>query len=293
MRTTSMKAFTAALAALALCACPGPSNNNPPDSGADANDIDPTDILIAVSGTAQHHPDAVKYYTANGLTLPSIAGLTLRVEEPLKAALQDPTGYFGTVTLTDAGTFRVENVSSNKVTLGIAAGIFEDPDGGVADGGTPRVIRSATSLYDVALEGRKPTKDVAGGKAYAIPTAFHDKLTSAVGTAKIKGISGFDTLLASGFLLGRVVDSAGAPVAGVKIVATKYQSQFVYPSDDLSTTQAATGASGLFIYIHNGLGVDPFNITVEGKPEYIKRNAGSAKDACLVMTVYPGTTPPP
>src|SRR6266496_1531274 len=104
---TSMKALTFAFAALALCACPGSTHHDSDDGGADANDIEPTDILISVSGTAYHHPDAVKYYAANGLTLPPLAGLTLRVEEPLKAALQDPTGYFGTLTLTDAGTFRV------------------------------------------------------------------------------------------------------------------------------------------------------------------------------------------
>jgi hypothetical protein len=305
------KTLFLALAAFALCACPTGGGGGGDDGGKDANDIDPENVEITVSGTASIHPDAVAYFNTSGQTLPGIGGLTLRVEEPLKAALQDPTGYFGTLILTDAGTFSVSKVPSRLVTLGVAAGVFDDApcgsdggtDAGTADGGTagcPRVVRAATSLYDVALEGgQKPTHDIVGGKAYAIPTAFHDKLTAAVTPAKIQSFTSNakSTLIGAGFILGRVVNAAGAPVAGavLKTSVASDQPRFLYPSTDYSTvTTTGTSANGLFLYVHNAdSNPKTFKLTVEGKPEYVQRNGGAAKDACLIMTVYPGTTPPP
>ncbi|MFZ5470106.1 MAG: carboxypeptidase regulatory-like domain-containing protein [Myxococcota bacterium] len=290
-----------------LClGCPNGSTGS--DGGESDGDIEPTDIEIDVSGTARVHPAAVDFLNTNGRAVPSIEGLTLRVEEPLKVALHDPLGEFGTVILDGGGAFRVNAVPVQLVNLGIAAGIRDETDAGVcgADAGVPdggcktvyRVVRSATVLYDVALEQKKPETDITGAVAFAIPTDFHEQLTAAVTPATILQITGANqksTLLEAGFMLGRIVDAQGNPVANAKVAPSPaaLASQFFYPTSDLSGTQGSTSANGLFVFVHTGGDVNTFRFTIEGKSEYRQRNAGAAKDACLVVTVYPGTTPPP
>lgn len=70
------------------------------------------------------------------------------------------------------------------------------------------------------------------------------------------------------------------------------RARLFYPAADFSGTGAATASHGLFVYVHNGGDVDTFQFRITGKAEYKQRNAGAAKDACLVLTVFPGTTPP-
>lgn len=280
-------------ASLLLLGCPG--GGGTVDAGPDGNDIPPEDLRITVSGTAHIHPVAASWLQSQGRPVPSLEGLTLRIEEPLKVATNDPLGIFGTVTLSDAGTFSVSNVRVELVNLGIAAGIKDD----AADGGTPRVIRAASAIYDVALEGRKPDRDISGAKAYAVPTEFHDQLTRAVTEQRIRSITAGNeqtTLIGAGFMLGRIVDDKGNPVSGAKVLANNSaaQDRIFYPTADFSSvTQNATAEHGLFLYVHNAGSVLTFKFSIDGRPEYLQRNAGAAKDACLVTTVYPGKTPPP
>ncbi len=293
--------FPAALCLFSLGAgCSG--GKAVPDAGVGdgGGDFPPEEPEITVSGVARIHPEAVKYLLAASLAPATVDGLTLRVEEPLKVALNDPQGIFGVVTLTDAGTFSVNRVPTQLINLGIAAGII-DPgcgaDGGSGDGGcSSRVIRSATVLWDVAIEGHKPETDVTDGRAYVIPTAFHDALTRTVTEANIRRITANQkgTLVEAGFILGRVVDSAGQPVAGATLapVPNSLSTQLFYPAADLSGLQASTSASGLFLFVHTGGDVKTFKFSVQGHPEYLNRTAGAAPDACLVITVYPGLTQP-
>lgn len=260
-------------------------------STKDAGDVDSgtDEVIFKVSGTAKIHPIAIDFLADAGTTA-SIVGLTLRVEEPLKVALSQPGAIFGTQILDSTGNFEATKISSLDVSLAVAAGIFDDVDGG-------RVVRSATILYDVALEAGKPTKDITG-TAFAIPTAFHDKLTSTVTAAKIHAITkdtDAGTLINAGFILGRVVDGTGKPVAGATITPSPSSLQigFFYPSADLNSLGTSTSSNGLFLYVHNGGEVNQFSFTVANQSTYKKRNAGATHDACLVVDVYPGTVAPP
>lgn len=273
----------------ALAACSGTPSTT--DAGNDAGQQPPTEI--AVSGTVVMHPDSLGLLADAGAST-SVAGLTLRVEEPFKVALNNPDGIFHTQTLDAGGEFFAPTVPTDLVTLGIAAGVRDDT-------GANRVVRSATTLYDVALmDGAKPTADVTGGKGYAVPVQLHAALNAAVGEATIRSLTGTTdagTLIAAGFLLGKVVDASGQPVAGATVEplgasATARRARLFYPTADLASTGTATSSSGLFIYVHNGGDVDTFQFRITGNTAYKQRNAGAAKDACLVLTVFPGTTPP-
>ncbi|MEW6435328.1 MAG: hypothetical protein AB1730_27860 [Myxococcota bacterium] len=277
------------LSALALAACGGSTPTT--DGGTDAGQPPPTEV--AVSGTVTMHPDSLAMLADAGAST-SVAGLTLRVEEPFKVALNNPDGIFHTQTLDAGGEFFAPTVPTDLVTLGIAAGVRDDT-------GANRVIRSATTLYDVALmDGAKPAADITGGKGYAVPVQLHDALNGAVGEATIRSLTGMTdagTLIAAGFILGKVVDASGRPVSGVTVEplgssASSKAARLFYPTADFASTGAATSATGLFVYVHNGGDVDTFQFRIAGRSEYKQRNAGAAKDACLVLTVYPGTTPP-
>ena len=275
----------ALLCSFALCACPGPSTT---DAGVDSGE--PEEFVFDVTGTAFMFPEGAAMLSDAGLST-SVAGLTARVEEPLRIALKDPLGEFSSAVLADAGTFSATMIRSDLVNLGVAVGIVDDA-------GT-RAVRSATVIWDVALEGKKPDRNLTGAKAWVLPKQLHDALTAAVTEATIMGFttgSPKRTLVSAGCIVGRVVTSAGAPVSGATLVSTtaSLTQRFAYPNADLTGTGAATSSNGLFVYVHDGSdNVAQFRFDVMGATGYNRRSAGAAKDACLVMTVYPGTTPPP
>ena len=284
-----MKRLLPFLSVLALAACSGGTPTT--DAGNDSGVEPPAEVSVA--GTVTMHPDALALLADAGAST-SVAGLTLRVEEPFKVALNNPDGVFHTQTLDAGGEFYAATVPTDLVTLGIAAGVRDDT-------GAERVIRSATTLYDVALmDGAKPSANITGGKGYAVPVQLHDALNTAVGEATIRSLTGTTdagTLIAAGFILGKVVDASGNPVSGVTVeplgsAAASKAARLFYPTADFSSTGAATSASGLFVYVHNGGDVDTFQFRIAGRSEYKQRNAGAAKDACLVLPVFPGITQP-
>jgi len=271
------------ISGLVLCACPGGGKSDGGTGGAGGSD----EVLFDVSGTAAVFPEGIGIAMDAGMPA-SVAGLTLRVEEPLKVALDptDPLAIFSTTTLDATGAFSATMVSDQLVNLGIAAGVIDD-------GGT-RAVRSATVIWDVAFEQKKPDRDITGAKAWVLPKPLHDQLTAAVTEARIMGFTsasgGKRTLIEAGFILGRVVDSMGAPVAGATLTSptTMHNDKFVYPTADLTGTGAATSSNGLFIYVHNGGdSVAQFNFDVMGAGTYKRRSAGAAKNACLVTIVSP------
>ena len=289
MRTSRTVACAAAALALAACGPKAPSGS---DGGAGGGNDG--EGIFSASRTASVYPPALAWLADAGVADPGVAGLQLRVEEPLKVALSDPLGIFGTQTLAASGAFSVSGISSELVNLGVAAGLRDES----GDAGTSsRIVRSATVLYDVALEGVKPRGDIVGGKAYAIPTAFHDGLQAAITEARVRTATGGlkGTLIEAGFVLGRVVDAAGNPVAGATLTPTPADrsARFFYPNAALDGVGTATASSGLFVFVHNGGAVDTFRVNVTGDASYKQRSLGAAKDACLVVTFYPGTTPPP
>jgi hypothetical protein len=287
----TMTRVMAVTTACVLAACSATPSGN--DAGVDAGPELPT--TVKVSGNVVLFPDAVAVLADAGVSF-TTQGLTVRTEEPFKVAINDPAGIFATATLDATGAFSTASVPVDLVTLGIAIGVRDD-----VSTGAPRVVRSATSVYDVALmDGAKPAADVIGVKGYAVPLQLHDALTALITPATIHGITGLTdagTLIDSGFVLGRIVDANGVPVAGLTITplgatAAARTARLFYPSADLKTLVSATSSNGLFVYVHTGSDVDTFQFTVAGHAEYKQRNAGAAKDACLVLPVFPGLVAP-
>lgn len=270
---------------LVLCACPGGGKSDGGSGGAGGSD----EVLFDVSGTAAIYPEGIGLLVDAGVST-SVAGLTLRVEEPLKVALNDPLGVFSTATLDATGSFSASMISSELVNLGVAAGVVDDA-------GT-RAVRSATVVWDVAFEQKKPDKNLTGAKAWVLPKPLHDKLTAAITEATILGFTSNQkrTLVEAGCVLGRVVDATGAPVSGVTLTSmtASLNPKFVYPNAALTGTGTMTSSNGLFVFVHDGSdNVAQFSFDVVGAMNYRRRSAGAAKNACLVMTVYPGATAPP
>lgn len=280
--------LTAGLSLLSLACSGSPSKS---DAGADAGG-EPEEIFVDVSGKVFVYPEGEKYLADAGLPALSLAGLTLRVEEPFLVATGNEAGIFGSMVLDETGTFSHAAVSTDDVVLGIAAGVVDTRDAGISP-----VIRSATVLYDVVLLDKKPTENITQGKAYAVPRPFHDALTAAVGNDKIQALTGSaqrTTLFEAGFTLGRIVDASGKPLAGLKVtpIPSSLSANIFYPNAELTGTQERTSSHGIFLFVHNGGDVQTFKYTVADHPEYKQRQAGAVKSSCLVTDVYPGVTPP-
>ncbi len=287
-----MKKLLLLLAPLGLFACSSTPSGN--DGGNQDGGGCQSAASFNVSGHASVYPVARDFLADAGQS-ETVVGLTVRVEEPFKVATSSG-GIFSVATLDSSATFSASGLSPDDVVLGVGAGIYDDA--GTADGGV-RVIRSATTLYDVALhDGCKPAGDITGAEAYALPVAFHDALVQAITPAKIQQLTQsapngpVSTLVEAGCMIGRVVDAAGAPVAGVTVKPSSFSSNFFYPTEDFTGTGTATSANGLFVYVHNGGAVSPFNFTINGHSEYKQRNAGATPDACLILDVFPGLNPP-
>jgi hypothetical protein len=282
------KLVLAGAVALVLSACSGSSSNDGGNGGGAGGGSGGGGGATSfnVSGKAVVYPPAQNYTGDGGFTL---VGLTARVEEPFKVATGSGGAVFSTTILDADAGFGATGLSPDDIVLGVGAGIFDD-------GGT-RVIRSATTIYDVALnDGNKPSADIVNAKGYAIPTPFHDQLVTAITPAKIQMLTSangpFSTLVAAGCMIGRVIDTSGAPVAGVTVHPSSFASNFFYPTADLTGVGTSTSSNGLFVYVHNGGAVSPFNFTIDSHSEYKQRNAGATPGACLVIDVFPGTTPP-
>jgi|GEM_PF-1002850 len=288
----SLTLATACAAGLAACA--GGSSNQK-DGGTDAG-LDPFEPpVVAFSGTARVLPEAAAWLQDAGRPVPSLAGVTLRVEEPLLMGLndKDPRALFGEVPLDASGAFSVSTVDTADVIAGVAAGFRDDADAGIA--------RGASTLWDKIREGSIPLNDVSGTQAWAFPTAFVEHLTSVVGAQAILVASDNlgDTLQQSGFALIRVVDAAGAPVSGARLgfscgigCVRTTEKQFLYPSADFSAAAAhgaggKTAAHGLVLYIHNNNQAHQVAVTVEGNAAYKAHAAGGATNAGLFVTVSP------
>jgi len=284
-----------ALGTLLMWGCDGGgSGNGPVDAGIDANDIHTPAPIINVSGMAALHPDALAWMNLEGRTPPSLEGLTVAVEEPLKAAAADPDAVFGTDTLGPDATFLVGGVDTAEVVVGVTASVLDENDGGT-------LVPARTSIYDPAIYGTPPLEDLIGVRAWALPDAFHDQLTQAVGTQRISGLTfdgGVGTLIEAGFILGKVVDAQGQPVLGA-VLSTgvpELDDRIFYPNVDFTDAfRGGTNANGLFVYVHSGVETPPetFMLSVEGNPDYKPRNAAATRGSALLLTLFPGANPPP
>jgi hypothetical protein len=260
-------------------------------SGVDPNAAGPTQIdpehpTIAVSGRAEVFPEAVSLLRAQGERPPELEGLTLTLEEPLGVGVNDANAVLGQGVVGEDGGFNVPDVSVNGIHLSLAARLEH-----------PGFVPSSTIVFDTVFTRTRPTTDLYDTRAWAVPTAFHDALTRAVGETTLRtrtdGRAG--TLRDAGFILGRVVDAEGKPREGVRVVGENNDvtARIYYPSADLqSTTQKATSGTGLFLYVHSGEAPDVFGLAVKGEKAYFTRNVGAATGRALVVTFYPSDATP-
>jgi hypothetical protein len=261
-----------------------------PDPGVrteDAEAVDLDNLRIRVSGRAEVLPEAARLLESRGQPVPSLAGVPVTVEEPLRLAVNDVNATFGTGALAGDGAFGVDEVPVREVHQSLAVGLA-----------APGLVRTATVIFDTAFTGGRPRTDLIDARAWALPEAFHDALGAAVGESRLRGHTGdtATTLRDAGFVLGRVVDGEGRPVAGVRVTPDRSElaDRVYYPTADLGGVgQEGTGADGLFLYIHSAADAETFRLGVDGAEGYTPRNAGAAPGWGLVLTLYPGQHPPP
>lgn len=271
---------------LAPAAC-GPGST--PDPGVRTENAPTTEeehLVLNVSGHAELLPEAARYLASQGQPAPALQDVPLFLEEPLRTMLRDPEARFSTSALADDGAFRFEDVPVRGVHLGLAAGVEHE---GFA--------RTTTVLFDTALNNTRPRLDLVGTRAWAVPMAFHDALTRAVGEERIRGLTTgrASTLQEAGFILGRVVDSQGNPVAGVRVKPDRdaFSGLVFYPSDDFtSASQEGTAGSGLFVLVWTADAPEAFRLSVDGHDGYLSRNVAGAPGLGLVLTLFPGRYAP-
>jgi hypothetical protein len=260
-----------------------------PDPGApteDAQIVDLDNLLIAVTGRVELLPEASRLLTEQGSPPPSLAGLPLVIEEPLRVGVKDPSAAFATGTLDEDGGFFISDVPVKDIHLSLAASL--DHEG---------FARASTIVFDTAFTGSRPRTDVINAHVWALPMAFHDALTRAVGPEALRVHSDgrAQSLLEAGFVLGRVVDAAGQPVAGARVQLDRPElaDRLYYPSEDLTqASQESTSANGLFLYVHSGADTETFRVNLHGKEGYAWRNAGATAGHGMVLTLFPGTSAP-
>jgi hypothetical protein len=266
------------------------SGGSAPDPGVrteDAEAVDLDNLRIRISGRAEVLPEASRLLQSRGEASPALAGVPITVEEPLRVAVNDGDATFGSSTLASDGAFVVDEVPVREVHQSLAVGVS-----------APGFVRTATIIYDSVFTGGRPRTDLIEVRAWALPDAFHDALSAAVGEPRLRGHTGDKaaTLRDAGFVLGRVVDMDGNPVAGVRVAPDRSElaGRFYYPSADLGGAgQEGTGPDGLFVYVHSGGDAETFRLSVEGAEGYLPRNVGASPGWGLVLTMYPGQFPPP
>ena len=285
MKRPSFVLCCAVLGLLPTGCGPGPEV----DPNADRRDstlLDREHLAITVSGRAEVFPEAARLLQARGMPVPSLEGVGVTLEEPLRFGVSDADAVLAQGAVEAGGGFSVPDVPVRDIHLSLAASLEHED-----------FVRSASIVYDTAFTRTRPTLDITGARAWALPTSFHDALTRAIGESYIRAHTEdrARTLRGAGFILGRVVDAQGAPLAGVRVALDRGElgERIYYPAADLqSAGRDATSASGLFVYVHSGADTEVFGMTVAGRRDFVLRNVGATPGLGLVVTLYPGGATP-
>lgn len=285
MKRLSVLIRCALLGVVSLACGPG-SNPDPGVSTEEVPAVDQEHLTISVFGRAEVFPEAAALLAAQGQPVPSLTGIPVSVEEPLRVLLRDASARFGTSTLSEDGAFRVDDVPVREVHLGLGAG-FE----------VEGFARTTTVFFDTAVPNTRPRTDILDAHAWAVPLAFHDALVRALGEERLQTLSEARarTLLEAGFVLGRVVDAQGQPLAGarVEVEPSELAGRVFYPAEDFSgVSEEATGPHGLFVFVGTGGEAEAFLLRVDGQEDYPPRNAGTAPGVGLALTLTPSTSQP-
>jgi hypothetical protein len=269
-----------------LTACGDGANPDPGLLTEDAQPVDLDRLRITVRGQVALFPEAAQRLASQGTPPPSLEGLSVDIDEPLRVAVNDPAASFGTAITTGEGAFDISGVPVKDIHTSLAASLSH-----------PGLVPTSTIVFDTAFTGSRPRTDITGAHAWAVPLSFQDALTQAVGAEAIgahtQGMA--QTLQEAGFILGRVVDAQGQPVAGARIQTDpgEWAGRLYYPSEDFTQAgQDGTSRHGLFLYVHSGLGADAFRLSVHGTEAYPWRNVGAMPGRALVLTLHPGRRAP-
>ncbi|WP_434385881.1 carboxypeptidase regulatory-like domain-containing protein [Melittangium boletus] len=270
--------FCCLLLGLAPAAC-GPGLE--PESDGSGTAIDPDNPTITVSGRAEVFPEATRLLATQGQVAPALDGFGLTLEEPLGVGVNDAHAVLGQGRVEAGGGFTVPDVAVKGIHLSLAARVEHEG-----------FVPSSTILFDTVFTRTRPTLDLVDTRVWALPNAFHDALTRAVGEQAIRAQTGgaAGTLKDAGFLLGRVVDAKGAPRAGVRVVGENNDvtAHIYYPSADFrGANQKLTSETGLFVYVHSGGAPDVFGLAVKGEKAYLTRNVGASQGSALIVTFHP------
>lgn len=142
--------------------------------------------IVDVSGQVKLHPLEVKWRTDQSMELPSLEGLTVKVEDALKATASQPA--LESTTSDADGRFSVPDVDVTNVTLALVASV-DDPSGVLAPCG-------------YGLVRGQPEGDLTDMPVYVVSAAFLDHIAAPTGLLA-------DELLDLGFMFVQFVDKTG------------------------------------------------------------------------------------
>ncbi len=218
--------------AIALVAC---GEAAPPDTTPDAGSRLRNEY-VSVAGQVRFHPLEAELRAADATLgeLPSLAGLTVRVENSVDALLNKPP--LATATLAADGKYSFEKVDVVNVTLALVGSVKPASPG--AD-----VVESGYGLHRYVVGDARPAS-FADKPVYVVTRKLVERLAGALDM----DAAAFE---AGGAVLGRVVDGQGGAVEGA-VVKVSQNDELFYLSDDLKRApadQTATGKSGAFLLL--------------------------------------------
>ena len=238
------RALLALSLAVIACGDAAPADTTP-DAGSRVRNE-----YVSVAGEVKFHPLEAELRASDSTLggLPSLTGLTVRVENSIDALLNKPP--LASATLAEDGKFAFEKVDVVNVTLALVGSVKPASPGA-------EIVESGYGLH----------RYVPGD---ARPTSFTDKPVYVVSRKLVERLAGaLDMDVAAfesgGAVLGRVVDKTGKAVEGA-VVNVAQNDELFYLGDDLKTVPAdlkATGKSGAFVLLPSP-GTHEYSASLQG-----------------------------
>ena len=224
----------------------------------DACSADCLHKFISIAGTVKLNPIVERYNAGNELADPALGGLEIRIVDPIKSLSGSPDATLATGVSAADGTYSFASIETTTISLGIVVTI-DDSAGDVL----------ATSTMGVCQPGSVGLPDcstnIAGFSAYVVTKEFVTALQASLNPDPafyVEGDAG------EGFVLGGVMDTNGAPVAGASVASPGLDIAFfdaALADTNEELTDSSTGAFAV-------------------KPEGIKTLAASKAGTTFVNT---------